>query len=91
MESATNVYKWATWILVVVVIILAVMLTRSNSETITGTLEDATADIQGCRAEIAAWQVAHPRGTAVSADAQAELEDIFDGCLGAVEDAQDEI
>jgi hypothetical protein len=91
MESQKNGYKWATWILVIVVIILAVMLTKSNSETITSTLDDATTDVQECRANIAAWQVAHPKGTVVSADAQAELEGILESCVGVVEDAQDEI
>ena len=91
MQSEQNVYKWATWILVVVVIILGVMLTKSNNETITSTRDDATADIQGCRQDIAEWQTAHPRGTAVSAEDQAELEDILDGCVGVVENVQDEI
>ncbi len=91
MEQQTNVYKWATWILVLVVIILAVMLTKSNTETITSTLDDATTDVQDCRAEIATWQVAHPKGTVVSAEAQAELEGILDGCVATVKDAQDEI
>lgn len=91
MQPEKNGYKWATWILVIVVIILAVMLTKSNSETITSTLDDATTDVQGCRADIAAWQVAHPKGTAITADAQAELEGILENCVGVVEDAQDEI
>lgn len=91
MQPEKNVYKWATWILVIVVIILAVMLTKSNSETITSTLDDATMEVKDCRANIAAWQVAHPKGTAVTADAQAELEGILDGCVAVVEDVQDEI
>ena len=91
MQPASNGYKWATWILVIVVIILAVMLTKSNSETITSTLDDATMDVQECRANIAAWQVAHPKGTPISAAAQAELEGILEGCVTVVEDAQDEI
>ncbi|MCR4275004.1 MAG: hypothetical protein NUW02_03090 [Candidatus Campbellbacteria bacterium] len=91
MEPQSNVYKYATWILVVVVIILGVMLSRKNAETITSQLGDSTVDIQACRVKVATWQEANPKGTPVSATAQAELDGILETCLGSVEDAQDKI
>lgn len=91
MEPQTNVYKYATWILLILVIIFGVLLYKKNSETITSTLGDSTVDIQECRVKVAMWQEANPKGTPVSEVAQAELDAILEGCLGSVEDAQDKI
>lgn len=91
MQPASNGYKWATWILAIVVIILAVMLTKSNSETITDTIGDASVDIQDCSAKLSAWEAAHPAGSVVSAEAQAELDGLREDCVGVLEDVQDEI
>jgi hypothetical protein len=91
MEPKSNMYKYATWILVVVVIVLGVMLFRKNAETITSQLGDSTVDIQDCRVKVATWQAANPKGTPISAAAQTELDGILETCLGSVENAQDKI
>lgn len=91
MEPQSNGYKWATWILVIVVIVLGVMLTKRNTDTVTDTLTDANDSIVDCRAELAAWQTAHPAGTPRTAQDQTDLEAILADCLATVEDVQDEI
>lgn len=97
MDSRTNGYKWATWILLIIVIILAVMLTRKGNETVMGTFEGLNQAIADCRADIASWQQRYPSGatgttTATTSDAaeeaQEELEDIIESCMETVEDAQ---
>ncbi len=90
MQPQSNTYKWATWILVIIVIILAIMLTKSNRETITSTLDDAAADVQECRLRLTAWNEAYPEGT-TTAQSQTELDAILEDCSDVIGDASDEI
>lgn len=91
MQPQSNVYKWATWILVIVVIILAVMLSRANNETVSDTFGDLGDNVEECRTRLAAWETAYPQGTSTSPAAEEELNDILDDCADVIEAASEEL
>ncbi len=90
--DSPNGYKWATWILLIVVIVLGIMYTKKSNETVSGTFGDLTQALADCRTDISAWKQEYPAGGTTTPEkaqeADAELQDIFDKCMNAVQDAQ---
>jgi hypothetical protein len=88
MQSQSTGYKWATWILVVIVIILGIMLWKKDDQTVTGTFDDINQTISECRTDLAAWREEYPETATRTPEAEGELQDIIDNCMSAVEEAQ---
>ena len=89
--QSNNVYKWATWILVIIVIILAVMLTKKSNDTVSDTLGDLSDNVQECRTRLTAWETKYPQGTSTSPTAKEELNEILNDCSDVVEGASGEL
>jgi hypothetical protein len=86
MEQKLRNYEIATWVLAVIVIILAILLIRSKTAPVPNMLEQVIANIEKCNADLAAWRVANPSPLASDTQAQEELSNILAACSGDVEE-----
>ena len=91
MQPQSNVYMWATWILLIIAIILGVMLWNKSDETVTDTFGDINQDLSDCRMRLIAWDEQYPATATRTAEADAELQAIIDDCEEIVVEAQGEL
>ena len=77
-------YQYATWILIIVVLILAVMLVNTKKKVASTGIEDATAAITKCNEDLAAWRLKSPTSASATAAQQEELLRILKSCSGDV-------
>lgn len=80
MENELKTYKTATWILVIIVLVLAFMLVRASDRDAETGIEAATAQLEKCSDDLAAWTAANPDPKVATAEAQNELSDILKSC-----------
>lgn len=90
MENTLKNYKAATWILAIVVIVLAFWVIRlSNRDAETG-IEAATATLQKCSDDLATWTTANPNPANTSVEAKEELANILKACSGNTSDIEED-
>ena len=83
-------YKYATWVLAVVVVILGFLLWQENNKSVISTVDAVSERVADCRAKLAAWNEKNPSGTA-TVQTKAELDLIMSNCLRDVEASQNDI
>lgn len=83
----SNPFKIATWILVIIVVILLAVIWSKSKETVSDTFGDITVSLTECRDELSAWETANPSGAATQ-DAQDDLDAIMERCATVLEGAQ---
>jgi hypothetical protein len=85
-------YKYATWILAVVAVVLAVMLFMKPAEQpVVNTFDDISERVTKCRTDLTQWNVRNPATGSTSPQAAAELEDIMEDCENAIKESQKDI
>lgn len=84
-------YKYATWILAVVAVVLAVMLFMNFDKPVANTFDDISERVTKCRVDLATWTAANPKSASTSAVAAAELEDIMEDCEDAIKESQKDV
>lgn len=77
-------YQYATWILAIVAIILAIMLISSNKKEAVSGVEEATMAIEKCNQDLAAWRLESPTPNNATPAQQEELLRILKSCSGDV-------
>lgn len=87
----SNPFKAITWVLVVIVIILLAVMWSRSKETVNDTFDSITVSLTECRDELGAWETANPSGVAATPDEQAKLDEIMERCAGVLQNAQDSI
>jgi hypothetical protein len=83
----TQTYKYATIVLLIVVLVLGWMLLQKQPAA--EGVGDATRSLSECRADLAEWIVANKNAASASAEARAELDGIIKDCQTAVGQAQE--
>ena len=82
----TQTYKYATIVLVIVVLILGWMLLKQ--EPAAEGVGDATQSLEECRTALASWISENKNTASASAEARAELDGILKDCQASVGDSQ---
>ncbi|MBP9771824.1 MAG: hypothetical protein KBD16_02790 [Candidatus Pacebacteria bacterium] len=90
MQPESNKYKVATWILAIIVVVLLVMISMKNQETVGDTLEGLSDDVQDCRMRLTVWNETYPQGT-TTPQSQTELDAILEDCSDVIEGASEEL
>lgn len=79
-------YQWATAILAVIALVLAISLYQAKNATeVSEDLETATNTLAECNANILAWRQVNPEGQPRTTEAQEELADILADCTASVQ------
>ncbi len=73
-------YEYATWILGIIVIILAILLFRAQNASLDDNLDMAIENLRECNADLSAWRAENPSPSASTADQQKELSEILSRC-----------
>ncbi len=89
MEQKLKNYEIATWVLAILVIILALLLIKAKNASVPDSLTQATENLEKCNADLRAWRSANPDPAKATAAAQAELSTILGMCAGTTGDASD--
>ena len=83
-------YKYATIVLVLIVIVLGVMLTSKPEPTVSNALESAGDDVSDCRTALAEWRAEFGTTTTpLTEDARNALNKTLEACQENTADAQE--
>jgi hypothetical protein len=86
MSNDVKKYQWATAILAILALVLAISLYQAKNNTeVSQDLETASGTLEDCNANILAWRQANPEGQPRSAEAQEELANILSDCTEGVQ------
>ena len=78
-------YKWATIILLILVIILGwKLMAKGGPAPATEGVSDATSSVNDCRTAIAGWTAKYSSPASVTAEARAELDGILNNCQNKI-------
>ncbi len=84
-------YKYSTWILAVIVVVLGIAFFMKGNEPVAETFDTISERITKCRVDLATWSAANPKTASTSAKAAAELDSIMEACQNTIIESRNDV